>query len=85
MLFRSPKTPHFFLLGDEDDEDEDFVVRRPASVSDESDEDGWDDVSLEGSPGRRAVAAPVFYLDRRTLPVPPPMHVGHAGAGIMAH
>ena len=79
-----PKTPHFFLLGDEDDEDGDRSSRRRrASLSDESDEEGWDDVSLESSPGRRAVAAPVFCIDRRTLPVA--MHVGHAGASIMAH
>ncbi|EPS96138.1 hypothetical protein FOMPIDRAFT_157677 [Fomitopsis schrenkii] len=80
-----PKTPHFFLLGDEDDEGvgEEPLLRRRASLSDESDEDGWDDVSLESSPGRRAVATPVFYLDRRTMPVP--MHVGHASGGIMAH
>lgn len=87
-----PKTPHFFLLDEDDDEDGDgddsFVVRRSESASGESDEEGWDDVSLEGSPGRRrgAAAVPVFYLDRRTLPAPAPaaMHIGHVG-GIMAH
>ncbi|KAI0732468.1 hypothetical protein C8Q72DRAFT_116995 [Fomitopsis betulina] len=79
-----PKTPHFFLIGDEDDEDDESpLLRRSTSPSDESDDDGWDEVSLESSPGQRAVTAPVFYLDRRTLPVP--MHVGHASAGIMAY
>ncbi|KAH9924022.1 uncharacterized protein B0H18DRAFT_1013078 [Fomitopsis serialis] len=80
-----PKTPQFFLLDDDDDdedEDEDALGPercRARDSDDESDEDGWDEINLENSPGRRAVSAPVFFLDRRAMP----MSMGHHG--IMAH